>query len=126
MIDQAPDTHIDRAATGMIDALTRIFGEATPGTVFTAPERVGDAVVISAAAWERGGGFGFGGGTGDEPGKGRGSGAGGGGGGGFQGRPVAVIRIDPNGLQVTPVIDFTKIGVTALLSAIGLWRALRR
>jgi hypothetical protein len=29
-------------------------------------------------------------------------------------------------VEVTPVIDFTKIGITLLLGAIGIWRALRR
>ena len=125
MADQVDDTYIDRIGTRVIDAMTRIFGEASPATIFSASEQVGDVTVISAAAWERGGGFGFGGGTGDEPGKGKGSGAGGGGGGGSQVRPVAVIRIGPDGVQVAPVIDFTKIGVTALLSALGLWRALK-
>jgi hypothetical protein len=29
-------------------------------------------------------------------------------------------------VEVTPVIDFTKIGLTLLLGVIGVWRALRR
>lgn len=43
-----------------------------------------------------------------------------------QGRPVAVIRVSRDGVEVTPVIDFTKVGVTLLLGVIGVWRALRR
>jgi hypothetical protein len=39
---------------------------------------------------------------------------------------VAVIKVGPGGLEVTPVIDFTKIGVTLLLASIGVWRALSR
>jgi hypothetical protein len=39
---------------------------------------------------------------------------------------VAVIRITPTGVEVTPVIDFTKIGVTLLLGLVGVWGALRR
>jgi hypothetical protein len=39
---------------------------------------------------------------------------------------VAVIRVGPSGVDVKPVIDFTKIGVTILLSGIGVWSALRR
>jgi len=39
---------------------------------------------------------------------------------------VAVIRVGPGGVEVSPVIDFTKIGVTLLLGAVGVWRALRR
>jgi hypothetical protein len=43
-----------------------------------------------------------------------------------QGRPVAVIRLSSSGVEVTPVIDFTKIGITILLGLIGVWRTLRR
>jgi uncharacterized spore protein YtfJ len=105
--------------------LMGVFGEASPRTVFSAPHTHGDDLIITAAAWERAGGFGFGaGGGGDD--EGSGSGGGGGGGGTSQGRPVAIIRIGPGGLEVRPVIDFTRIGVTVLLSALGVWRILRR
>jgi uncharacterized spore protein YtfJ len=108
------------------DLLTRIFGEASPNTLFSEPTQVGDDLIITASAWERAGGFGFGTGEGrGEAGDG-GSGQGGGGGGMSQGRPVAVIRVGREGVEVTPVIDFTKIGITLLLGAIGIWRALRR
>jgi len=35
------------------------------------------------------------------------------------GRPVAAIVIGPDGVQVKPVLDMTKIGLTAL----GAWSA---
>jgi uncharacterized spore protein YtfJ len=113
-------------ATGIATALGNLFGEPSTGTVFSEPQRVGDDLVIVAAAWERAGGFGFGSGTGtDQSTGGQGEGSGGGGGGMSQGRPVAVIRVTNSGVEVKPVIDFTKIGVTLLLTAIGVWRALR-
>lgn len=120
------ETEPEQAGNQVREVLDRLFGEATSGSVFSTPERVGDTLVITAMAWERAGGFGFGsgsgtGGTGDE-----GRGSGGGGGGNSQGRPVAVITVGPGGVDVRPVIDFTKIGVTALLAAAGLWRVLRR
>lgn len=110
----------------VVEGLGNVFGDASPTAVFSSPERVGDDVIIMAAAWERAGGFGFGSGSGEaeETGE-RGGGAGGGGGGSSQGRPVAVIRVSPTGIDVQPVIDFTKIGVTFLLAGIGVWRALR-
>ncbi|HZD23982.1 MAG TPA: hypothetical protein VE569_11355 [Acidimicrobiia bacterium] len=108
------------------DALAGLIGPASPSAVFSEPHAVGDDVVITAAAWERGGGFGFGAGLGDDPRGGGGSGGGGGGGGGSQGRPVAVIRVGRGGIEVRPVIDFTKIGLTILISGLGVWRALRR
>ena len=116
----------DAVLSGLADNLTRIFGEASPETLFSSPTQMGDDLVISAAAWERAGGFGFGTGEGQGEAGDVGSGQGGGGGGMSQGRPVAVIRVGPGGVEVTPVIDFTKIGVTLLLGAVGVWRALRR
>ncbi len=108
------------------ETLTGIFGEASPETLFSSPTKVGDDLVITAVAWERAGGFGFGTGHGEDEDGAGGGGAGGGGGGLSQGRPVAVIHVTPNGVNVTPVIDFTKIGVTLLLGLVGVWGALRR
>lgn len=105
-----------------VEFLTTLLGEASPGTIFSEPVVVGDDLVITAVAWERGGGFGFGGGGDNEHGGGLGSG----GGGGAQGRPVAVIRVGPNGIEVQPVVDFTKIAITLLITGLGVWKALRR
>jgi uncharacterized spore protein YtfJ len=113
------------AAKPTAEALTAVFGEAAPGTVFSEPIQVGDDVVVTAVAWERAGGFGFGGGEGTNDGD-SGHGGGGGGGGASQGRPVAVIRITPAGVEVKPVVDFTKIGLTLLLGVFGVWRVLRK
>jgi uncharacterized spore protein YtfJ len=120
------DQMLGEAGSHIRQGLEGLVGPASPSTVFSEPHPVGDDVVITAAAWERGGGFGLGAGRGDDPDGGTGSGGGGGGGGGSQGRPVAVIRVGPGGIEVQPVIDFTKIGVTILLSGLGVWRALRR
>lgn len=130
MTDESTTRSADEgvAASGehIRETLYRILGPASPASVFSDPHAVGDEIVFTAAAWERGGGFGFGGGRGDDPRGGQGEGSGGGGGGGSQGRPVAVIRVGPGGIEVRPVVDFTKIGVTILLSAVGVWGALRR
>ena len=53
-------------------------------------------------------------------------GGGGGGGGGSVGRPVAVIRIGAHGIEVKPVLDLTKLGMTLLVSALAAWRGFRR
>ena len=79
------------------DALTGLFGEASPSTLFSEPIQHGDDLVVTAVAWERAGGFGFGAGQGQGQGEESGSGEGGGGGGFSQGRPVAVIRVTPTG-----------------------------
>ncbi|HEU4319125.1 MAG TPA: spore germination protein GerW family protein [Acidimicrobiia bacterium] len=107
-------------------SLERLFGETSPNTVFSAPEAIGDDLVIVASAWERTGGFGYGAGSGNSESTGdQGEGGGGGGGGVSLGRPVAVIRVGASGIQVEPVVDFTKIAVTVLLAAVGVWRAMR-
>lgn len=107
-------------------SLERLFGEASTNTVFSAPEAVGDDLVIVASAWERAGGFGYGAGSGSSESTGdQGEGGGGGGGGLSQGRPVAVIKVGADGIEVEPVVDLTKIAVTFLLAAIGVWRAMR-
>lgn len=113
---------LDDVGTKAVEALTALLGETSPGTVFSEPVTLGSDLVITAAAWERGGGFGFGAGGDNKEGGGFGSG----GGGGAQGRPVAVIRVGPNGIEVRPVIDFTKAGITVLVAALGVWKALRR
>jgi len=101
--------------------LANLFGSASPSQVFSEGRAVGEDLVITVAAFERAGGFGFGGGGDNEE-----NGGGGGGGGGVsQARPVAVIRLTPTGTEVTPVFDMTKIAVTVVLSAVGVWRALR-
>jgi uncharacterized spore protein YtfJ len=114
---------VEQIGGRVADGLERLFGAASSAAVFSAPQPVGDSVVITAVAWERAGGFGFGGGSG--PGD-EGTGGGGGGGGSSVGRPVAVVRVGPGGIEVKPIIDVTKIGITVLLSALGVWRILRR
>jgi len=105
--------------------LTAVFGAAEPGTIFSKPETVGDGLVFTASAWERAGGFGFGSGYGSADGDAS-AGSGGGGGGASQGRPVAVIRVSPDGIQVKPVLDFTKIGITVVMAFVGVLGIQRR
>jgi uncharacterized spore protein YtfJ len=123
---ESHDVSAETLVARISESLTGIFGAASPETLFSSPTKVGDDLIITAAAWERAGGFGFGTGQGQDEAGDEGSGSGGGGGGFSQGRPVAVIRVTSAGVEVTPVIDFTKIGVTLLLGLVGVWRALRR
>lgn len=105
----------------------RITGDLSAETVFGKPARVGDRVVITAAALQRAGGFGIGGGVGMDPQSGgTGRGSGGGGGARSEGRPVAVIDVGPDGVRVKPILDFTRIGLTALAAALTVLRARRR
>jgi uncharacterized spore protein YtfJ len=93
------------------------FMDVSASGVYSEPVRVGERVVIPAAAIDRYGGFGFGG---DDA-----SNGGGGGGGRAEGRPVAVVEAGPDGVRIRPVIDVTKVGLTLLAAALAVWRATR-
>jgi uncharacterized spore protein YtfJ len=102
----------------------RIFGAARASAVFSEPVAAGAYTVITASEVTAGGGFGGGHGYGPaattsttaeansaQPAVG---GGGSGGGGGSSGRPVAVIVVGPDGVQVKPIFDVTKIGLAVL------------
>jgi uncharacterized spore protein YtfJ len=92
----------------------RAMMAAEPNAVFGAPIEQGAYTLITCSEVGGGLGAGFGGGA-DETGS---TGSGGGGGGGSFGRPVAVIVVGPNGVEVEPVFDMTKVGIAAL-AALG-------
>ena len=121
----------DRAHERAAVVLAELVSVASADKVYSEPVVDGDRTIITAAEIQTGMGFGYGLSTGTRLawwGRGRrdrGEGeAGGGGGGGGQAtaRPVAVVTIDPDGVHVQPVLDRTKIVLTALtaLGAISL------
>jgi len=91
--------------------MDRVYAAAQPGMVFGTPIEANGYTVITASEVMGGGGFGLGSGQGSAD---QGSGGGGGGGGGAVARPVAIISIGPDGVQVKPVVDATKLGLAAL------------
>ena len=118
-----PRDAIDGIGTRVESGLARLMEGVGVEGVFGAPEQAGDRTVITAASVMRSGGFGFGGGVDLEEDEQE---VGGGGGGGHSlARPVAVIVVGPEGVEVKPVIDFTHIGVTLLATAVTMIRALR-
>ena len=112
--------------------LEKLMTVARPDTVYSQPITVGDHTVITACEISVGAGLGYGLGGGSETetsaGEDQSSGAGGGGGGGgsAMGRPVAVVSIGPNGVQITPVVDATKIGLAFITALGGLLLALSK
>ena len=115
-----------------VELVGKLFAVAQPGAVYSEPATVGEHTVITASEVKVGMGFGFGGGgaagieaaegeakSENEPqDEGEGVGFGGGGGGVSGGRPVAVISIGPEGVQVEPVVDPTKIAL-AFFTTLG-------
>ncbi len=82
--------------------------------VYAEPIEHGDTIIIPAAEVVAAMGFGAGFGSGGSDEEGSGTGGGGGGGGQTFARPVAVIIASPEGVRVEPVIDPTKIALTAM------------
>ncbi len=105
--------------------MEKLIAVARPESVYGQPVTAGDYTIITASEVAVGMGFGQGIGGGTEAGEdevasadepqsqtgGTGFGGGGGGGGGAKGRPVAVITVGPEGVQVEPVVDPTKIAL---------------
>ena len=126
--------------------LEEIFAAAQPGAVFGQPVVSGVYTIITASEIAAGGGFGYGRGFGPARPAGHeeepaveappvqsqptlAGGGGGGGGGGSTGRPVAVIIVGPEGVTVKPVVDVTKLALTALTAlgvAVAITRRMRR
>lgn len=87
-------------------------------TAFGEPIRVDNRLIVPVA--KVGGWFGLGFGRGEsgreQPGQGAaGQGAGGGGGARLSVRPLAVIEITPEKVQVLPIIDLTRLATLGLL-----------
>jgi uncharacterized spore protein YtfJ len=97
------------------ETLETFLESADVNKVFAEPVEHEGVVIIPAAEVVAGMGFGAGYGAGGPVNEdSSGSGGGGGGGGKVFARPVAVIIADKNGVRVEPVMDPTKIALTAL------------
>ncbi len=110
----------------------RLLLNSRPDAVFGKSMSVGNSQIFTASETFSTLGFGFGVGGGEseerasettaepmhqEGGPG-GAGGGGGGGGMTTGRPVAIVRVDNEGVMVEPVVDVTKIALAAF-TALG-------
>lgn len=116
---------LDATASKIGESLDKVAGRVTAEEVFGSPVEFGETVVFPMAVVERAGGFGFGAGAGTDGEEG-GGGGGGGGGGSAAGRPVALVEVGPRGVRVTPVLDFTRLGIAALGALLALFGARRR
>lgn len=132
----------DQAQARASKVLSKLISQASADRVYNEPVVAGDTTIITAAEIRTGMGFGYGLASGVTATAGHlpfssakrhskdGGGPRGGGGGGGQavGRPVAVVTIDPDGVAIQPVLDRTRIVLTALtaLGAISLMLINRR
>ena len=110
--------------------MEKLIASADVSKVYAAPIMHGDRLLIPAAEVVAAAGFGMGSGTGEvgeRSGRARRGGGGGGGGGGKTfARSVAVVVSSPEGVEIRPVIDLTKIALAALTAAGFVWAAWRR
>lgn len=134
MTDENGSTVIHAGVMEAVEAgIDKVLATASVNAVYGKPVRQGDTLIIPAAEVLSVTGFGMGEGSGTSPAKpnetpteessaapqeepkmSSGSGSGGGGGGKTFARPVAVIIVSPEGVEVRPVLDMTKIGLAAL------------
>ncbi len=102
--------HLEKQNQTVQATLDRFLSTADVERAYGKPIQQGDRWIIPTAEVVAGLGFGVGLGHGG----GDAGGSGGGGGGRAFSRPVAVIVVGPEGVEVTPVLDVTKIALTAL------------
>jgi uncharacterized spore protein YtfJ len=128
--DKATDAAARNQKEGM-QTLDKLFAVTQPGAVYSEPVHAEGQTVITLSEVVVGMGFGYGIGEGggpnpqgaaettvsaetSNPAMAGGAGGGGGGGGFSSGRPVAIVSISANGVQVRPVVDVTKLGIAAV------------
>ena len=140
--DMASDisSQLERSQEQGVRVMEGLFAAARPGAVFGEPVVSGEYTVITASEVSAAGGFGSGRGFGPAtagettaegaPRQVQLAGGGGiGGGGGSSARPVATIIIGPDGVQVKPIVDVTKLaiaGITAWGAMLMMLRKMRR
>ncbi len=124
---------INKAQEESMKVVERIFSASQPGAVFGEPVKSGEYTVITATEVGAGGGFGFGHGMGPNQGEAAAStsgqpagGGAGGGGGGSMGRPVAIIVIGPNGVEIKPIVDVTKLGLAGITTGVAMLTTIRK
>lgn len=104
----------------------RLGAAAHQDAVFGTPVQSGDRIVIPAAEVTTAMGFGFGLGRDAKKDHREAAIGGGGGGGGMgSGHPVAVIIVEPDGVRIKPILDYTKLGLGALATVGGLLLLMR-
>ena len=111
--------------------MSQFLAAADVQAVYAEPIEQGDYLMIPAAEIMSVAGFGYGSGSGSGPDQktgqmAKGGGAGGGGGGRIFSRPVAVIVAGPQGVEIQPVFDLTKVALAALTAFGFMFAAGRR
>jgi uncharacterized spore protein YtfJ len=115
-----PMTQLSASSMVIIEeTLERFIQTADVTAVYGQPIQNGEMLIIPAAEVLCGMGFGLGAGNGPQTDEKPAPGGGGGGGGGRTfSRPAAVILAGPQGVEIRPIVDITKIALAAI-TALG-------
>jgi uncharacterized spore protein YtfJ len=108
-------TEVDSALDTTAEVMNKLIGVAKAESVFCTPIEHGNTIIIPCCEVATGGGMGIGGGPGQtEKEKKQSTGWGMGTGGGSNARPIALIVLSPEGVEVKPIVDATKVALAAL------------
>jgi uncharacterized spore protein YtfJ len=124
-------TEVDSALETTAEVMNKLISVAKAESVFCTPIEHGNTIIIPCCEVATGGGMGIGGGPGQtEKEKKQSTGWGVGTGGGSNARPIALIVLSPEGVEVKPIVDTTKVVLAALttvtLTTLWLTRSSRR
>jgi uncharacterized spore protein YtfJ len=131
--DRPPDPGVPSPPLDRVNrVMEKLLEAADVSKVYGEPVLHGETLLIPAAEVVAIAGFGMGSGGGvafERQGRrSRGSGGGGGGGGKTLARSVAVIVASSEGVEIKPVLDFTKIALAALTAAgfvMASWKGMK-
>ncbi|HKF44282.1 MAG TPA: hypothetical protein VKG01_14360 [Thermoanaerobaculia bacterium] len=122
-----PVERVGRTMEKLLDTadVSKVFGEPVAhGQLLLIP--AAEVVAIAGVGMGSGGAVGF---IAEQGQRSRGSGGGGGGGGKTLARSVAVIVASPEGVEVRPIFDWTKIALAAFTAAgfiVASWKGMKR
>ena len=122
-----PVERVGRTMEKLLDAadIAKVFGEPiTHGELLLIP--AAEVVAVAGVGMGSGGAVGF---LREQGQRSRGSGGGGGGGGRTLARSVAVIVASPEGVEIRPIFDWTKIALAAFTAAgfiVASWKGMKR
>ncbi len=102
------------AMQGLWERIDQMIEQANVDAAFGEPQQLGEWTVIPVAEVQ----YGFGAGMGSSTSEGEGSGGEGGGGAGGRTRPLAYIKVGPDGVEVEPILDEQKIALAGILLAV--------
>ncbi len=105
------------AMQGLWERIAQMIEQANVDAAFGEPQQLGEWTVIPVAEVQYGFGAGMGGSISEGGEEGKVGGEGGGGGAGGRTRPLAYIKVGPDGVEVEPILDEQRIALAGIFLA---------